>query len=255
MSQQWDSEAKRYLSSRVVFFLSVTSGKILLVRARVSFNHLECSGYLWDVLLDALLIWGIRKKSDGIKRASPSWRWSLRSSTCWLAHRSYWGLSVLYRAYQLLSCRVEVFVLIAIHRCLLFQGKELPRRLELLIDERVKSALFPALLGEALHKDGIVFCFELGLGFKVLLHDDSPSLLDDQWQHYEISYLSEGTKGCVIASSVITAQVLALLSSWQNVTLLGLWIHSKPSQREFFLRRNGRSGKPLVQGGSTSSLW
>lgn len=71
-------------------------------------------------------------------------------------------ISSLQSLHHLLSCRVEVFVLIVIHRCLLFQCKELPRRLEFLIDEWVKSALFPALPGEALHKDGIVFCFKLG---------------------------------------------------------------------------------------------
>ena len=53
---------------------------------------------------------------------------------------------------DLLSRRVEAFVLLAFRCCLLFQYKDLSPKLVFLIDEKVKSALVLALPRTALHK-------------------------------------------------------------------------------------------------------
>ena len=123
------------------------------------------------------------------ERASPSWRWSLRSSRAgWFTDITL-GSSLLYTA--CITCCLAAlrssYCLLSIAVCF-SNTRSFLRDLCFRLMKELRARWFQHYL-EHPYTRWHVFCFKLGLGFKVLVHDDSLSLLDDEWQHCEISNL------------------------------------------------------------------
>ena len=182
MFQQWDSEPEEiFVVQGLLTVIGVLYASQMVrssVRARVSFHHLDM---LWS--LEGCFAWCLFDLRD-----TEEIRWDksgfsflemvFEIFTCWLVQMSLGIISPLQSLHHLLSSHVEVFVLPAFRRCLLFQYKELPPRLMFLIDERVKSVLVSALPETALHKMACPL-FQTGFRFQCAFHD-SLSLLNDE---------------------------------------------------------------------------
>lgn len=176
------------------------------------------------------------------KRASPSWRWSLRSSTCWLAHKSNEGSSVLYRAWitcclQRWGLRIDCYLSLSVFP---MQGD--PSETWVIDWWKSYERVVSSIAWLSLTQRWQVFCFKLGFRFQDVC----------SWWLIKLAWWWVAA----LRNLLPLVKEYTLSSSWQNVNApVSLWIHSDPSQREFFLRRNSSSEKPSVRGGSSSSLW